>query len=65
MADRAHNQPQTVPSAPAIATDDPAALAYHRRFYSARAWTDVTWREVRTLKCPLDLVVYQEILDEV
>jgi cephalosporin hydroxylase len=35
---------------------------FHRFYYSAPAWRNTTWLGVPTLKCPLDLWVYQEIL---
>ena len=40
---------------------------FHRIYYAAsrRTWANTYWRGVPVLKCPLDLWVYQEILDEV
>lgn len=40
---------------------------FHRMYYGAslRTWKDTTWFGVGVKKCPLDLWIYQEILDEV
>jgi cephalosporin hydroxylase len=40
---------------------------FHQIYYAAkgRTWKNTYWRGVPVLKCPLDLWVYQEILDEV
>jgi cephalosporin hydroxylase len=38
---------------------------FHRLFYhDPGTWRDTHWLGVRTLKCPLDLWIYQEILQE-
>lgn len=38
---------------------------FHRLYYQDPAtWRDTYWLGVRTLKCPLDLWIYQEILQE-
>jgi cephalosporin hydroxylase len=41
--------------------------AFHRLYYSRleRTWTQTYWMGIATLKCPLDLWIYQEILHEV
>lgn len=41
--------------------------AFHRLYYARldRTWTQTYWMGVPTLKCPLDLWIYQEILHEV
>lgn len=42
--------------------------AFHKLYYSKEmtggTWYDTTWRGIPTLKCPLDLWVYQEIIHE-
>ena len=38
--------------------------AFHRLYYDTAVWKDTYWLGVRTQKCPLDLWVYQEILNE-
>jgi len=37
---------------------------FHRFYYNAPAWRNTTWLGTTTLKCPLDLWVYQELLYE-
>lgn len=43
--------------------------AFHRRYYEAGTaggtWNETFWLGVPTLKCPLDLWIYQEILHEI
>lgn len=45
--------------------DDPVAR-FHELYYDSmdRTWMDTRWLGVTTLKCPLDLWIYQEILWE-
>lgn len=40
---------------------------FHRIYYRSgpQTWKNTYWRGVRVLKCPLDLWIYQEILNEV
>jgi cephalosporin hydroxylase len=38
--------------------------AFHRLYYDTAVWKDTYWLGVRTQKCPLDLWIYQEILQE-
>ena len=38
--------------------------AFHRLYYDSAVWKDTYWLGTRTQKCPLDLWVYQEILQE-
>ncbi|MFM2182054.1 MAG: hypothetical protein RJB61_348 [Actinomycetota bacterium] len=40
---------------------------FHKLYYDygARTWRDTWWLGVRTLKCPLDLWLYQELLQQV
>jgi len=40
---------------------------FHRLYYdsAARTWGNTTWLGVKVQKCPLDLWVYQELLNEV
>lgn len=48
-----------------MVTDVPDVLnAFHQAYYDSRVWTHTYWRGVPTLKCPLDLWIYQEILFE-
>ena len=35
---------------------------FHRFYYGAPAWRNTTWLGVTTLKCPLDLWIYQEMI---
>ncbi|MGH7910515.1 MAG: CmcI family methyltransferase [Candidatus Dormibacteraceae bacterium] len=46
-------------------TDDPVAR-FHELYYDSmdQTWMDTHWLGVPTLKCPLDLWIYQEILYE-
>lgn len=37
---------------------------FHQLYYGSQEWDRMTWLGVRTLKCPLDLWIYQEILYE-
>lgn len=37
---------------------------FHREWYHSGLWKHVYWKGIRTLKCPLDLWVYQEIIHE-
>jgi cephalosporin hydroxylase len=45
---------------------EPAIEAFHRLYYDAgpQTWEQTRWLGVRTLKCPIDLWIYQEILAE-
>lgn len=36
---------------------------FHRFYYAAPAWRTTTWLGTTTLKCPLDLWVYQELIN--
>lgn len=38
---------------------------FHREWYHSGRWKHVRWKGVRTLKCPLDLWVYQEIIHQI
>jgi cephalosporin hydroxylase len=38
---------------------------FHRLYYASRVWQQTLWRGVQVFKCPLDLWIYQEILNEV
>ena len=35
---------------------------FHRLWYRSDTWTATTWLGVKTMKCPFDLWVYQELL---
>jgi cephalosporin hydroxylase len=37
---------------------------FHELYYDSWVWQDTYWMGVQTLKCPLDLWIYQEILFE-
>ena len=54
--------------APAPEGRDQVVEAFHRLYYdsgySGGTWADTRWFGTRTLKCPLDLWIYQEILHE-
>lgn len=39
--------------------------AFHDLYYRSEVWKDTSWLGVNTRKCPLDLHVYQEILEEI
>ena len=47
---------------------DQVVDGFHRLYYdsgySGGTWADTRWFGVRTLKCPLDLWIYQEIVHE-
>jgi cephalosporin hydroxylase len=43
---------------------NPAGLAYLKWYYETNVWKDLYYRGVRTLKLPLDMWNYQEILFE-
>jgi cephalosporin hydroxylase len=56
-----------------MAADEPARVPpeeivrrFHRMYYrlGTRTWANTRWLGVQTLKCPLDLWVYQEIIYE-
>jgi cephalosporin hydroxylase len=57
--------------APGWGSEDPNGVieAFHRIYYArgeaGGTWNDTYWLGVPTEKCPLDLWVYQEILNEV
>ncbi len=38
--------------------------AFHRLYYDSAVWKDTYWLGTRAQKCPLDLWIYQEILQE-
>jgi cephalosporin hydroxylase len=38
---------------------------FHELYYESRVWRNTFWLGVETLKCPLDLWIYQELLHEV
>jgi cephalosporin hydroxylase len=46
--------------------DEPVVRRFHDLYYGrpGRTWGNTFWRGQRTLKCPLDLWVYQEIIFE-
>jgi cephalosporin hydroxylase len=41
---------------------NPAAQSFHDVYWNSRVWEWTFWQGVPTLKCPLDLWVYQELL---
>ena len=41
-----------------------AVKRFHRLYYQSGVWGNTYWLGVRTLKCPLDVWIYQEILFE-
>jgi cephalosporin hydroxylase len=49
-----------------VSRDQETREAFHRLYYDAAqrggTWVDTHWLGVKTMKCPLDLWVYQEIL---
>jgi cephalosporin hydroxylase len=47
-------------------TPEAVATRFHRLFYDSveRTWDSTRWLGVPVLKCPMDLVVYQEILSD-
>jgi cephalosporin hydroxylase len=55
----------TPPRGGVASAGDPVT-AFHELYYDSmdKTWMDTRWLGVRTLKCPLDLWVYQEILWE-
>jgi cephalosporin hydroxylase len=55
-----------VPLFDAEPDDEPVVRRFHDLYYGhpGRTWGNTFWRGQRTLKCPLDLWVYQEILFE-
>jgi cephalosporin hydroxylase len=53
------------PSAADHTEEKPVVEAFHRLYYDSQVWSDTYWLGVPTLKCPLDLWVYQEIVREV
>ncbi len=38
---------------------------FHKLYYGSGVWTRTTWMGIKTLKCPLDLWAYQEIVSTV
>lgn len=54
--------------APEAEGRDTVVEGFHRRYYDAGysggTWTDTRWFGVPTLKCPLDLWIYQELVHE-
>jgi len=38
---------------------------FHELYYESRVWRNTFWLGVETLKCPLDLWIYQELIHEV
>lgn len=40
----------------------PAAQSFHDLYWNSRVWEWTFWQGVPTLKCPLDLWIYQELL---
>jgi cephalosporin hydroxylase len=44
------------------AAPDEVVRRFHELYYDSKVQGDTTWLGIRTLKCPLDLWVYQEIL---
>jgi len=40
----------------------PTAQAFHDLYWNSRVWERTFWRGIPTLKCPLDLWIYQELL---
>jgi cephalosporin hydroxylase len=38
---------------------------FHKLYYGSGVWTRTTWLGIKTLKCPLDLWAYQEIVSAV
>lgn len=53
---------------PAPGDDDRVVERFHQRYYDAGyhggTWTDTRWFGIQTLKCPLDLWIYQELIHE-
>ena len=49
-------------------TEDTIIRDFHKLYYQSASydgtWYDTRWRGVQTLKCPLDLWLYQEIIHE-
>jgi cephalosporin hydroxylase len=43
-------------------TPDEVVRRFHQLYYDSKVQGDTTWLGIRTLKCPLDLWIYQEIL---
>ncbi len=37
---------------------------FHEKFYYSKCWADTKWLGVQLLKCPMDLWIYQEIIQE-
>lgn len=37
---------------------------FHEQFYYSKNWSQTTWLGVQLLKCPMDLWIYQEIINE-
>ena len=56
-------QPAAEPAAPVTRT---IVDSFHRLYYnvSNRTWKDTWYRGVRTYKCPTDMWIYQELIDE-
>ncbi len=46
-------------------TEDEIVEAFHKLYYYSRVWANTFWLGVQTLKCPLDLWIYQEIVAEI
>lgn len=44
--------------------DETLAAEFHRAWYDSGVWHSTRWRGRPIQKCPMDLFVYQEILDE-
>ncbi len=46
---------------------DPKSIRreFHKMYYESGVWTKTTWMGFQTLKCPLDLWTYQEIISAV
>jgi cephalosporin hydroxylase len=43
---------------------DEVVAEFHRLYYDSNVYRRTFWRGVETQKCPLDLWIYQEIIDE-
>ena len=59
--------PPPLPDGPPAASDNAAVVeSFHRLYYNSapQTWQATRWLGVTTLKCPIDLWVYQEILAE-
>ncbi|UCC67973.1 MAG: class I SAM-dependent methyltransferase [Armatimonadota bacterium] len=61
---RSGSDDRAAPQAAGRTEEKAVVEAFHKLYYHSQVWSDTYWLGVPTLKCPLDLWVYQEIIRE-